>query len=251
MISNRALVRGHAHSARHDDFAETISEVLRLGWSGHFSAAHSVLAALSTTQAGSVGERAMCRALLALVAAALADVPDARRLARRAISESARPPATTPAAELRWLRLARALAANASHLVGGVARAGRAAQAQFMAGDPDSAWLVLARVDPPWQEAPAAVQRYARFIAAVHERYAAQSLAPLTATEVAILRHLDAGDTAVRIAQRLGRSVHTVRTHLRNAYAKLGARGRGEAMFKARGLGLLSRKTDRPEVLHG
>lgn len=224
----------------HDDFAGTVSEVLRLGWSGHFSAGRSVLLALTAGRSSSTGERALCRALLALVSAALDDVPAARRLARQAISDSARPPEATPTDELRLLRLARALAVNASDLVGDVVRARRAAQARFMGEDVDSAWLVRARVEPSWEEAPAAVRRYARFVAVVRERYAAREWSgPLTPTEVVILRHVAGGADSVRVAAMLSRSVHTVRTHLRNAYGKLGAHGRDDALAKARELGLL------------
>jgi LuxR family maltose regulon positive regulatory protein len=62
---------------------------------------------------------------------------------------------------------------------------------------------------------------------------------PLTPSELTILRYLATGANAVRIAQLLHRSPHTVRTHLRNAYAKLGAHGRADALAKARALGLL------------
>ncbi len=241
MISNHALVGGAPRSERREDFATIIDEVLRLGRSRHFSIARGTLVTLcEDARVSSDGERAMCRALLALVCIALDDVSSARRLARRTISISARPFRSTPARELRWLRLARALAANASNLIGDVVRARRAAQAQFMANDPESAWLIGARVDPPWQEAPAAVQRYARFVSAVHEGYVVQPPSPLTPAEIEIFRHVATGASAVRIAVLLGRSPHTVRTHLRNAYAKLGAHDRTGALSKARALGLLN-----------
>ncbi len=43
------------------------------------------------------------------------------------------------------------------------------------------------------------------------------------------------------IATILGRSVHTVRHHLRRAYAKLGVNSRVAAVERARELGLLKR----------
>ncbi len=224
---------------RHEDFAATINEVLRLGWSGHFSAARSVLAALTDSRPATSGERALCRAVLALVSAAFDDLPAARRLARQAIHDSARPAAVS-AAELHRLRLARALAVNASTLLGDVVRGRRAAQARFMSGDPESDWLLHTRENSASQDAPAAVQRYAKFVTAVHRRYAEQrTTGLLTAGEIVIVKHVAAGHSAVRIAALVGRSPHTVRTHLRNAYAKLGAHGRGDAVARARALGLL------------
>ena len=48
------------------------------------------------------------------------------------------------------------------------------------------------------------------------------------------------------IATIIGRSVHTVRQHLRRAYAKLGVHGRATAIERARELGFLKRPRRRP-----
>jgi LuxR family maltose regulon positive regulatory protein len=45
------------------------------------------------------------------------------------------------------------------------------------------------------------------------------------------------------IARRLGVSEHAVRFHLKNIYAKTRARGRLEAIVRARELGVLGRQT--------
>jgi LuxR family maltose regulon positive regulatory protein len=63
----------------------------------------------------------------------------------------------------------------------------------------------------------------------------------LTATEVLILKYVDSGKSPVQVARQIQRSEHTVRTHLRNAYAKLGAHGRDDALTRARALGMLDR----------
>jgi LuxR family maltose regulon positive regulatory protein len=46
--------------------------------------------------------------------------------------------------------------------------------------------------------------------------------------------------SAPEIARELSLSVHTVRTHVRHLFAKLGVHGRAEAVERARGLGLLA-----------
>ncbi len=238
MISKHAFVGGPRFERR-EDLAGAIDEVLRLGWSGHFSIARSVLVALcEDARVTTTGERAVCRALLALVCLALDDIATARRLARQTISTTSEPWRHSAPLEMRRLRLARVLAANAAYLIGDAARAKRAVRGQFVAHDPESAWLG-ALAHRPWQEAPDSVQRHARFVAAVRERHEAQLPSPLTATEREIFAHLATGANTVRIAILLGRSTHTVRTHVRNAYAKLGAHGRADALAKARGLGLL------------
>ncbi len=142
--------------------------------------------------------------------------------------------------QLRELQLARALAVNAGELVGDRVRARRAAQVRFMAGDAPSAWLVRADGELNWQDAPSAVRRYARFVAAVHVQFSAsRPRGVLTPAELGILRHLAAGKSVRRIAGLLGRSEYTIRTHLRNSYPKLGAHRLDEALSRARILGLL------------
>ncbi len=62
---------------------------------------------------------------------------------------------------------------------------------------------------------------------------------PLTEREIQILQLIAAGLTNPEIATRLFLSLHTVKTHTRNIYGKLGVHTRTEAVAKARGLGIL------------
>jgi LuxR family transcriptional regulator, maltose regulon positive regulatory protein len=55
-----------------------------------------------------------------------------------------------------------------------------------------------------------------------------------------VLRYLPTNLSAPEIARELSVSVHTVRTHVRHLFAKLGAHGRTEAVARARALGLLA-----------
>jgi LuxR family maltose regulon positive regulatory protein len=63
---------------------------------------------------------------------------------------------------------------------------------------------------------------------------------PLSQSEIRVLRYLATNLSAPEIARELSLSVHTVRTHVRHLFAKLGAHGRTEAVERARGLGLLA-----------
>ena len=62
----------------------------------------------------------------------------------------------------------------------------------------------------------------------------------LSPSELRVLRYLPTNLTRPEIAQELYVSVNTVNTHLRNLYAKLGARDRSAAVRRARELRLLS-----------
>jgi LuxR family transcriptional regulator, maltose regulon positive regulatory protein len=63
---------------------------------------------------------------------------------------------------------------------------------------------------------------------------------PLSQTEIRVLRYLPTNFSAPEIARELSLSVHTVRTHVRHLFAKLGVHGRTEAVARARAVGLLA-----------
>jgi len=62
----------------------------------------------------------------------------------------------------------------------------------------------------------------------------------LSQSELRVLRYLPTNLTRPQIASELYLSVHTVNTHIRNIYSKLGARDRSSAISRARELRLLS-----------
>jgi ATP/maltotriose-dependent transcriptional regulator MalT len=68
---------------------------------------------------------------------------------------------------------------------------------------------------------------------------------PFTEGEIRILRYLPTHLTAREIAGQLHVSVHTVTTHMRHLYTKLGVHRRHEAVAQARALGLLSPSSHR------
>ncbi len=55
----------------------------------------------------------------------------------------------------------------------------------------------------------------------------------LTPAEVTILKHLVDGSSYLTIANDLGKSIHTVRSHIRNIYSKLYVHTKTEAVVKA------------------
>ncbi len=65
-------------------------------------------------------------------------------------------------------------------------------------------------------------------------------LEPLSKSEIRVLRYLPTHLSAPEIARELSVSTSTVKTHMRNLYAKLGAHSRAEAVERARALGLLA-----------
>ena len=62
---------------------------------------------------------------------------------------------------------------------------------------------------------------------------------PLSVRETEILRLLATDLDGPEIARHLVVSLHTVRTHTKNVYAKLGVNSRRAAVSRARELGLL------------
>lgn len=222
-------------------FSSGIADVLRLVWCREFTTCRNVLIVLKDTAGRTDSERALCRALLAIVAVALGDDDAARRFSRQAISTSARPQKHIAAYEMRYRRLARAIAAIAGELVGDIVRGRRASDAQFLRDDADVAALLELRWDAAPERMPPSVRGYARLVQLVRERLALRpSVGPLTDTETEILRLIAAGRNAPQIAALLNRSPHTVRTHIRNASAKLEAHGRIDMLARARQLGILA-----------
>ena len=65
-------------------------------------------------------------------------------------------------------------------------------------------------------------------------------LDPLSKSEIRVLRYLPTHLSAPEIASELSVSTSTVKTHMRNLYAKLSAHSRAEAVESARALGLLA-----------
>jgi LuxR family maltose regulon positive regulatory protein len=152
-----------------------------------------------------------------------------------------------------WLVEAFLLEAIARDALGDPAAAGHALERALGLAEPGSAlmWFLM-------HPAPGLLQRQARqrtahtaLIAQILDLLAGNRpapapagpqppLKPLSKSEIRVLRYLPTHLTAAEIASELYVSTTTVKTHLRNLYAKLGAHRRAEAVKSARALGLLA-----------
>jgi len=75
-------------------------------------------------------------------------------------------------------------------------------------------------------------------------------LEALSSSEIRVLRYLPTNLSARQISGELYVSYHTVRTHLKHLYAKLGTHTRAEAVARARALGLLAPSPLRDKATH-
>jgi LuxR family transcriptional regulator, maltose regulon positive regulatory protein len=152
-----------------------------------------------------------------------------------------------------WLVEAFLLEAMAQDALGDPAAAARAVERALDLAEPDRAllWFLV-------QPAPALLERHARqgtghvgLVAEILDLLSGNRSAPPSATsrppldplsksEIRVLRYLPTHLSAPEIAAELSVSTTTVKTHLRNLYAKLGVHSRAGAVERARAAGLLA-----------
>ena len=151
-----------------------------------------------------------------------------------------------------WMVEAFLLEAIARDKTGDHDAADRALERALDRAEPDGAllWFLL-------HPAPGLLERNARhrtthaaLIAEIQSLLAGRRLAPaaslkplpepLSDSEMRVLRYLSTNMTAQEIAAELSVSRNTVKTHMRNLYAKLSTHRRGETVARARELGLLA-----------
>jgi LuxR family maltose regulon positive regulatory protein len=152
-----------------------------------------------------------------------------------------------------WLAQAFVLEAIAQDALGDPPAAGRALERALDLAEPDG--VLKPFVLHP---APGLLERHARertahaaLIAEILNLLAGNRpappsagpqlpLEPLSTAEIRVLRYLRTHLPAPEIARELSVSTSTVKTHMRNLYAKLGAHRRAEAVESARALGLFA-----------
>jgi DNA-binding CsgD family transcriptional regulator len=232
------LMANPMHEQYRERLAFIISEALLAGWSERFDSATAALVSLQDGEVRIRGDRALCTALLSLAAAANWKLDEARRLARRAISESVQQRGHEAKFETRARVIARFLASATCYLVGDASRGQRALSAAF---DPQGifrASLSANGVDPA--QIPPLMRGYALYVNAAFA--SARRFVPvhgLTQVENEVLRVLPTGVTIARIAADRGKSRKTIERQVESIYAKFGVRNRIEAINKARELGIL------------
>ena len=193
---------------------------------------------------------------LALAALRIAqDDPHAATAALAPVLSGAAPvPPTT------WLAHAWLLEAIARDALGDPAAARDAMRRALDTAEPDRALTAFLLHPPAWElfdrYAPDRSEQ-AALVAEIRSQLAAEPklgahggsprpadsfglVDPLSQSEIRMLRYLATNLSTPEIARELSLSVHTIRTHIRHLFAKLGAHGRTEAVARARALGLLA-----------
>jgi LuxR family maltose regulon positive regulatory protein len=158
-----------------------------------------------------------------------------------------------PALPWGWLPHAFLLEAIARDALGDPVAADRALERALDLAEPDGA-LFLFLLDP----APGLLKGHARrrtahgvMIAEILSLLAGHAsgapsgmpqppLAPLSRSEIRVLRYLPTNLSMPEIAHELSVSHNTIRTHMRHLYAKLGTHRRADTVARARSLGLLA-----------
>jgi LuxR family maltose regulon positive regulatory protein len=198
-----------------------------------------------------LGERDRDRGEMRIAAAALklaGDDPRAATLALAPVLEG-----TARVGWRSWLAEAFLLEAIARDALGDQAAVGRALERALDLAEPDKAlmWFLM-------HPAPGLLERHARqrtshaaLIGQILDLLGGNCpapplagpqppLEPLTKSEIRVLRYLPTHLSAPEVAGELSVSTNTVKTHMRNVYAKLGVHSRAEAVESARALGLLA-----------
>jgi LuxR family transcriptional regulator, maltose regulon positive regulatory protein len=151
-----------------------------------------------------------------------------------------------------WQAQAFLLEAIARDALGDDTAAERALERALDCAEPDGAllWFLLHPVPDLLERHARRRTAHAALIAEILSLLAGRAptppagprppLEPLSDSEVRVLRYLPTNLTAPEIAGELSISRNTVKTHIRNLYAKLGTHRRAEAVARARDLGLLA-----------
>ena len=177
----------------------------------------------------------MYLALLGAVMLGLDDLGEARRFARRAISETRRDTVRFEHPTEGWIRAdARVVAAAVCTIMGDNERARRAMSGEFKVHI--SFVNLFSSAEPDFDSIPKRSRGFAALLAAVQHVYQQRHRTSFTPAEQLVISALSEGATNVEIAASLGKSAATVKMQLQSAYRKLGVHNRSQAMRRIREL---------------
>jgi len=218
-------------------FAYTITEVLWHGWEGRFDLARVGVTSLRNKDDLSLAERALCDALLAIVALSDGNAELARRLARRTLSQTSERSGKEPLFDSRRRRIARILGAAVCIILRDTVRGRRALSRSI---DPEQRFApLISAAGMDEERTPSLMRGFAKFLnRACASADAARPTHGLTHAELEVLRALPAGTTLAMLADSLGKSRKTVERQVGNIYAKLHVANRAQAIQRARELGI-------------
>jgi DNA-binding NarL/FixJ family response regulator len=204
-------------------------------------AMRTVLHVLRETPARSRGQSSLCSSLIAIADASLYQDESARANVHAAISRLGRPVGRDPGYEQAYRKLARATTAAACVLIGADVHAERVVSVQEVAEDEDIRRIPKLMQRQRWDDFAPSLRGIGRVYAAAWKSRVSHALpAGLTPAEFEVLRLLDRGWSAGKIADATERSVNTVYSHTRAIREKLEASRASEAVAIARDRGYLS-----------
>jgi DNA-binding CsgD family transcriptional regulator len=216
-----------------------IAEALSAGWTGRFDVARAALLSIRKSESLPLPERAVCEALLAVIALTTWQLDEARALARRAISYTSERSHKEALFETRARRIARIVAASVCIMLGDTIRGRRALSRRI---DPEQRFASIITKDGIDEiRTPSLMRGYAKFINnACRAAALARPQIGLTEAEMEVLAALPEGTTLAVIASSLGKSRKTVEKQVSSIYSKLEVTNRAQAVRRARDLGIFA-----------
>jgi len=261
-VEQSIVIEQRLAGVRKDDLAGrflALFRAVRLAWEGRFAEAHQLVASCWSRMPFTF-DRVVSGSEFALFLAVDGKGDESGKMTKEVLT-ILNASAVTGRFRVRSMAIAKALSALAEAISGRTIQADRILRG-IRATEDDVIMLVVSTVDCVLlrltQKGDAGERRVrsgiadlsclgyadvARLLGAVDRALSLRpdgaQAAPLTPSEVDVLRLLNEGLIPKEIAQRKNRSVCTIRVHIANAIAKLGCHGRSQAIRRARLQGII------------